>query len=187
MTVKPSFVKCPKCHATRRQGDARCWLCGDAIPSGDVVFAAVDENPYASPVAVENENLHGFSLGTMLLFVTLVCVVAGLFSIAPGLGVLAAIAVFIPFVRTALLVKARAARGRETPMTERVQLTALSAVVTLAMVALAGVVAIGVSAAAGDQLVLPVFFFGLLAAAIAVFYLFFLWARKRWRRDVGAK
>jgi drug/metabolite transporter (DMT)-like permease len=66
------------------------------------------------------------------------------------------------------------------------------------MVALAGVaamiaffvvcwVAIGVSAAAGDQLVLPVFFFGLLAAAIAVFYLFFLWARKRWRRDVGAK
>ena len=187
--------ECDMCGASLRQGVTRCWLCGRGVVTGEVT---IDQNPYASPVAVEAENLHGFSLASLLLFMTLISIVAGVFSIWPGIGVVLAIVVFIPFMRTAVLVKARSARGRATSWTDRFALAGLSAAVVLAMTVVTGVASVvaffvacwvafaasGLAGTAGEQFALPIFFGGLILSAIGLIFGLFRWARYRWRRDI---
>src|SRR5690348_6380355 len=76
--------RCHACHARLKIGDDRCWLCGattaEAFDPTVVTDPAVERPPsMGSPVA-------SFSMATMMMFVTLVAIVCGVFSLAPGVG-----------------------------------------------------------------------------------------------------
>ena len=191
-------TKCPSCGASLRPGVTRCWLCERELPSDEVLPAFDDENPYASPVAMEEESFHSFSLSTLLLLITLLAIAGGVYSIWPGVGLALAIFMLIPFMRTVLLVRARAARGKETPWPQRLALAGLSAAVILAMVGVFCTaafiaffvvcwVAVFAAQGLGEQGVLLVFFGGLATCAIGVLVGFAYLARYRWRKDVEAR
>jgi hypothetical protein len=147
---------------------------------------------------VEVESLRRFSLASLLLLITLLCVLAGVFALWPGVALLLAFFVFIPCARTVLLVEARSARGRETSWVERVRLTAISASVMFGLVVITGVAAVIAlfvacwalmfsSQFAGDRLAFPIFFGTLALGGIAVLISFGFMVARRWRQDVVAE
>lgn len=189
--------RCRNCGATLTREMPKCWLCG-RDSAGAQLLQFDDENPYASPVAVEADNPRGFSLQTLMLFVTLVSVVLGISSIWPGVGIALGVFVFIPFLRTVMLVRARAEKGRRTPWIQRLAWGATSALIILAMVALTGVAAViafffacwvAVFSTQGlDSDAATIMFFGVLAVcALGTAVGFGYWIRYRWRREIDAK
>src|SRR5687767_14329291 len=80
---------CPVCKAIVRAGADKCWLCGaDIAAARRTGRSAISD----SPGGVEIASASGFSLASLLMLMTLVCVVLGVLTIAPGLGVLVLIA-----------------------------------------------------------------------------------------------
>jgi hypothetical protein len=98
--------KVPLCHACQAQlkiGDAKCWLCG--APAVFDVNAPVATNRPADSPMTTSRGVASFSLSTLMMFVTLVAVVCGVFSIAPGVG--AALALVLMPVLTHMVIAAR--------------------------------------------------------------------------------
>jgi hypothetical protein len=137
----------------------------------------------------------GFSLASLMMFVTLICVVLGVFTIAPGLGVPLAIVAFVTWLRTVSVVKWRASTGSSLTSAEIILVFVRSVAFTLLVLALVGVAAVaafatlcfGVMSAAAPSspdftpwfvvsvIVLIAAIFGLVAASRS--------ERRRWRRD----
>src|SRR4051812_12132561 len=95
---------CPDCRAGQRADAVRCWLCGANLRA-DGETKAANTGLAASRPGVIAEQLGGFSLASLMMFVTLISVVLGVFTIAPGLGVPLAIVAFITWLRTVSVVK----------------------------------------------------------------------------------
>jgi hypothetical protein len=130
-----------------------------------------------------------------MMCVTLVCVVLGVFTIAPGLGVPLAIVAFITWLRTVSVVKSRAASGAPLTSGNIVLMFVRSVAFTLLLLMLVGVAAcaafatvcFGVISAAGGHdsvltqmlvvsaVVLIAAVFGLVVASRS--------ARRRWHND----
>src|SRR5215203_1674278 len=104
-------LSCPRCGAPVTAGLAVCWLCFAPLDSkknqGDLDQFRSGANIKSTSAAAAG----GFSLASLMMFVTLLCVVLGVFTIAPGLGVPLAVVAFITWLRTVSVVKSRAESG----------------------------------------------------------------------------
>ena len=73
-------LRCPRCDAVLRVGAERCWLCEAEMQP---VAADGAEVPPAASHAAPPERVGTYSLASLMMFVTLVAVVCGTFTIAP--------------------------------------------------------------------------------------------------------
>jgi hypothetical protein len=192
---------CPQCHAGLRADAARCWLCGANIRHDGKTEITTPVLAAPRPGAVA-ERSDGFSLASLMMFVTLVSVALGVSTIAPGVGIPLGIVLLVVWLRTAAVAQHRAVRGIVTTRAERIQLFFTSFGVTLAMIVLTcvgGAAALmaalfsicahdGVSSAsARSNADAEMILFALLALAIAVLTIWWVVrvTRRRWRRDTG--
>jgi hypothetical protein len=109
--------RCPKCRAELRAGTIRCWLCEAEVQPVAADSAAA---PPAAGQSKPAERVGTYSLASLMMFVTLVAVVCGTFTIAPGLGFLVAIVAALAFVRTVILVHRQSALAHHPSAVERV-------------------------------------------------------------------
>lgn len=137
-------IVCPECGAGSHANAKFCWLCGRVLPGSP--FA-----PGAAPAPAQARAAWQFGLSTLLLFVTLAAVLLGVFVMSPGLGVLLAVLIAPPVVRTCTLAARAEARGRPLSDAEKGRAFARSLGVTAAVlgsvvaVAVVGVVVLGIA------------------------------------------
>src|SRR3954466_7410718 len=91
---------CHACHARLKIGDDRCWLCG--APVAEAFDPTVATNPAAEQPPSMGSPVASFSMATMMMFVTLVAIVCGVFSLAPGVGVALALVLLPVLAHTAI-------------------------------------------------------------------------------------
>lgn len=192
---------CSACGAANVAEAEICWLCqrtldnasSETVPSE----ASASELPYkpfisqpAQPTALS------YSLSTLMLAMTFIAVLCGMIAIAPGLGVVLAIASLPVLVRTAGVVKKRETGGLPTPPAKRILLFVSSLVATLVTVTVVCIASIGTfcglcltigSVADFSEGAVALAFLISIPAAIAVtvglIILSRKWAKARWRRD----
>jgi hypothetical protein len=137
---------CHVCHARLRMGDKKCWLCGASVTSD--IGAVVATPPAVAPYLTKHGPVASFSMATLMMFVTLVAVVCGVFSIAPGIGVALALVLLPVLAHTAISAHREEALGHSLGPGERIVLFFGS----LGLVVVAGVaasIAFGVTCFAG--------------------------------------
>jgi hypothetical protein len=137
---------CHACHAQLKIGDDRCWLCGAAVTT-EVAAAAVTEPVAARPPSIGSP-VASFSMATLMMFVTLVAVVCGVFSIAPGVGAALALVLLPVLAHTAIAARREEATGHSLRPGERITLFFAS----LGLVVVSGVaasIAFGVTCVGG--------------------------------------
>jgi hypothetical protein len=198
---------CPQCRAKVNPDATRCWLCGaDVSESGRGAVPKL--LPADPPGILPSEAFGRFSLASLLLFVTLLCVILGVLTIAPGLGLPLGVILITVWLRTAAATRRRAARGLTVTPLDKVQLFASSFGVTVGMLGLicvAGFAAFfavcltcigtysGLQGVADESTAMLVAWavFLCLAVLILIFTFKFAipginrWLRNRWRRDIG--
>jgi hypothetical protein len=94
--------KAPHCHACKAElliGQDRCWLCGAAIGSGSE--ATPSNRPAATSFSTSGRPVR-FSLATLMMLMTLAAIVCGVYSIAPGIGMIMAL-VLLPVMTLAVI------------------------------------------------------------------------------------
>jgi hypothetical protein len=185
---------CARCGAVGRPDAARCWLCGAAFDSKDTTTATAAVERGVTP--------GGFSLASLMMFVTLLCVVLGVSTIAPGIGIPFGIIMLVAWLRTAAVARRKAAHGVAVTRLERLQLFASSLGTAIALLALTCVAGCAALVAACFVCVFTweglganepsAGAFGWIAAAIVAAGIAIpamLWIVKlidrRWRRDAG--
>jgi hypothetical protein len=100
---------CAECGARLAAEAGSCWLCGTTLPPA--------ASAAAEPVAAsERRAAYQFSLASLMLTVTLVAVLLGLFRMAAGLGITLAILVAPAWLRTCIVAARRKARGQPVPI-----------------------------------------------------------------------
>jgi hypothetical protein len=195
---KPREVQCIRCGAAVPAGLPLCWLCYAPVErnAGDSRVAQTVARTKVADSTHLGETASGFSLASLMMFVTLVCVVFGVSTIAPGVGVPLGIALLIVWIRTAAVARLRAQRGLALTRSERMQMFLSSfgvAVLLIAATYIAGwaafVAACFACAAAsgigGEGLQITAFALGAAAIAIPVLIGMAKLIRRRWRRDIG--
>jgi len=121
--------RCPQCGVEVRDDATSCWLCFTR-------FAPDTELPLVLEPAAPQEPAGGYSLSSLLMFVTLVCVILGVMTIARGLGFVLAFVAFIAWLRTVVAVKKRASAHQEVTGTDKVLLFFRSVATTVAIIGL---------------------------------------------------
>jgi hypothetical protein len=185
---------CLRCGAELRSGADYCWLCGV-----DTREASIQQQQPALPHGeAAAAPASGFSLASLMMFMTLVSVTLGMIALAPGIGVPLAVIAFFTWLRTVAVVRRRATKGAATGASERVLLFVNAFLSTIALLFLIGTV--GVAAlftavyilCALDEPTNPNNYSGLAAIAAlvtaAVIYAtvkMIQYKRRRWRRDIG--
>ncbi len=96
---------CPECGADTLPDRTHCWLCGAKLAGGSTTAAASAPAPPT------------FALTSLMLLITLVAVVLGVYTIAPGVAVLLVIAVVPALSRTFRVTRRREREG--TPLRTR--------------------------------------------------------------------
>jgi hypothetical protein len=188
MSAPGSYLSCPRCNAANRDDRLDCWLCGALLRQGKDAAVGKAHEIITAQVVPPSAHRAQFTLATMLLLITLLSVCLGLFMIAPGLGILLAIASVPAFVRTGILVSTRDAMGRPTSGPRRIWLFVGSVLTTLVMGAVVLVASIGtfcgICLASGQESTIPIA--GVVAAATTAgaIVLILLWIRARWQRHV---
>jgi hypothetical protein len=129
-------LHCPQCDAVNRATAERCWLCDGVLPVVDDIPKRTEQAP---PDPERIEPVGGFSLASLMLFMTLACVVLGVISIAPGLGVPLAIVAFFAWLRTSDVVRRRAEQGSAASATAKIELFLRSFGFIVALLALISV------------------------------------------------
>ena len=136
-------ISCPNCGARLPAGLTVCWLCFAPLESKKNQ-GVLDQ--FRSGTNIKNASAGatgGFSLASLMMFVTLLCVVLGVFTIAPGLGVPLAIVAFVTWLRTVSVVKSRAVNRLVVDVREYQFLIFVRSVAfTLLVLALVGVAAV---------------------------------------------
>jgi hypothetical protein len=127
--------RCATCRATQLPGAERCWLCGEPV-SGSAEGTATGVSPTAvqQPASVPAAS---FSLSTLMLFVTLVSVVCGVISIAPGVGIALGLILLPVLAQTAILAHREEELGHALRPGDKIMLFFGS----LGLVAIAGIAA----------------------------------------------
>ena len=129
---------CPECGATLSATSDSCWLCHSTVP---IVATVVAERA----VPWEHRAAYQFSLATMMLTITLVAVLLGVFLMSPGIGILLAVVVAPAFLRTCIVMARRKARGQPVSLADKLGSFAASFAFSLGFVVfvgLAGAVAV---------------------------------------------
>ncbi len=194
MNAPRLFNECRECGEINRRFKRRCTVCGAEL---DVALAAPDEPalPPPPPLPPTREDQD-----TVLVMIVAVAVVwIGLTLAAPGLGIFLAILSVVPFLRTLAVVRRRADHGAQTSWMTSVVMFLGSLGVTLVLLAVVLVTAVGTfcaacltgavgAAAAGGRSMEGVVAVSALISLVAVSgvtYVLIKWIRKRWQRDVG--
>jgi hypothetical protein len=131
----PKVSRCATCRAVVLAGDQQCWLCRGPLSGRAEGTVAV-----GSPTAIahsEDSRVTSFSLSTLMLFVTLISVVCGLISIAPGVGIALALILLPVLAQTAILTHREEELGHALRPGDKIMLFFGS----LGLVAIAGVAA----------------------------------------------
>src|SRR3990172_7382657 len=127
---------CPRCHASSRPGTTRCWLCLAVVEPVAIDDAAA---PPAASQTVHAERVGSYSLASLMMFMTLLCVIFGVSSLWPGVGIPLGVVVLIVWIRTSAVARRRLERGLSVSRAERTQLFLASFGATLALLAVTGV------------------------------------------------
>jgi hypothetical protein len=147
---------CPACGAAIERSWTHCWLCGNDLirtPEG-IKVAAGPRTAQSTAHSALHSHPTSFSLQSSLLVVTLVALVLGSFSIAPGLGIFLAIISVPALIRTAIVVR----RGESQGVAADAKGKAVMFAASLAVVAVAGVaasVAFGIVCTGSGLLAIP--------------------------------
>jgi len=138
--------RCPGCGALIPPEAKKCWLChgrpDDAEEASGSTFVPPDPVAATGELPVvqsEYQARFQFSLGSMMLLVTLTAVILGVFATVPGLGVALAILAAPALIRTAVLASRRQSTGH--PMEVQAKLSVF--IGTLALVAVIVAAAVG--------------------------------------------
>ena len=122
---------CMKCGATLHPAASICWLC----------FAPATETKRRAGGAASRSlepipETGRFSLASLLMFMTLACVILGVFTKWPGLGVPLAILSLVVWGRTVNIIRQRAKEGETVAPLQRVLIFLSSFAGTLTIIAL---------------------------------------------------
>jgi hypothetical protein len=118
-TVSPPTANCPECGAALAPGAKSCWLCALKAKAPD---ASTPRNPYASPAPPSEHLDRTFSLTSMFLWTTLVAVIMGVATFAPGLAVTIAILSLPAAVRTiGAVYRRKQRRGGSISASEKIE------------------------------------------------------------------
>jgi hypothetical protein len=201
------LLSCPQCGATLGSGATDCWLCHvplDRQRDSTLESAA----PMRSDTPASVAQVGNFSLASLMMFVTLLCVALGVSTIAPGIGIPLGIVFIVVWLRTTAVTRQRAARGLAVTSLEKVQLFAASLGVTVGLLSLVGVAGFaafwaacfacigtyfGLEPVAGEGFAMPVAWIvcGLVVLAVLFVALKYVmpaivrFVRRRWQRDIG--
>lgn len=111
---------CPDCGAVYPIAANYCWMCYRPLAGAQPTSqASVLDASGSTPFASVNQATQ-FGLSTILLTITLVAVLLGVSSMAPGLGVLLGLIVLPAYLRTCITASRRNLRGQ--PMSTRAKL-----------------------------------------------------------------
>ena len=194
---------CPQCKALQRTDARECWLCGATLSARQTTAAADISVAVQQPVS-------SYSLASLMLFVTLLCVALGVSTIAPGVGIPLGIVLIVVWSRTAAVTRRRAAHGLAVTPLEKIELFASSFSVTIGLLGLVGIAGfaafwavcfacigtyMGMERIVGDDLAIML---GWTVCGVAVIALLFVTIkfvlppivrliRRRWRRDIGER
>jgi hypothetical protein len=189
-------LRCAQCGATVSSSARNCWLCHTPVVSANGRQNSANAGSKPERVATASEPTGGFSLSALMMFVTLVSVVLGVSTIAPGIGIPFGVILFVVWLRTAAVAQRRRERGvmvTRGDMLEGFFRSLGMAVVLLILTCVAGCAAFfaaclacaGVYDTGGESLGWTVF--TIVAAAIAIPVLVWMGRliHRRWRRDIG--
>ncbi len=188
MSGLPSLVRCQVCSELNNPGRSICWLCEQPLEPRTV--DPVIRGPEIEPVSEEGASLFHSSL---VVAPALLLVLLGVGLVWPGLGIVLAIVLVIPFLRTAALARRRAEAGAEDAFPFLVGSFVGSTLATFVVIAVVGVVGFGTFCitcfgvgVSTNNIHLAVLGSGLLAiiVLIPVCRRLARWVRNRWRRDV---
>jgi hypothetical protein len=191
-------ANCPDCGAAIVPGAKKCWLCAlkaeSAVqPARDATSTTRDApiplNPYASPAPPSDHLSRTFSLSSMFLWTTLVAVVMGVATFAPGLAIALAILSLPAAVRTIGAVYRRKQRlGQPIPTFEKIETFLGSLSIVLAIIIGAGIAFTAVcfpiglagfdAAERGNS---SLMIFGLVAGIVSAIVVAFFLGRRLWR------
>jgi hypothetical protein len=193
---------CPQCCAELQLGVQRCWLCGaqgEALKSA----ATVAESAPGTILHTSLDPAGSYSLASLMMFVTLACVVLGVSTLAPGIGIPLGMVMLTVWLRTAAVARRRQARGQTLDHMDRAQLFVASFGVAMALIAVTCVAGCAAYLAAcfaciatyaaleplGDDAGMAVAYlvYAVVGLAIVVPTIWFVTRviRRRWRRDIG--
>ena len=122
---------CVKCGAALHPAASICWLC--FAPTAETKMRA---GSAASRSLEPIPEVSRFSLASLLMFMTLACVILGVFTKWPGLGVPLAILSLVVWGRTVNIIRQRAKKGETVAPLQRVLIFMSSFAGTLTVIAL---------------------------------------------------
>lgn len=96
--------QCPQCGA-RLSASQRCWLCQSEVPRTEAEPGNKPISPAPAIAPIQ------FGLDSILLLMTFVAVLSGLFAIAPGIAVVGAVLSLPALIRTAILARQKRVAG----------------------------------------------------------------------------
>jgi hypothetical protein len=99
----PKVMHCHACQARLHPGAEKCWLCG-ALVTADAGDSVANVSA-ALPPTTAPRPATSFSLATLMLFVTLVAIVCGVFYLAPGLGAIMGLVLLPVMTHTVISVR----------------------------------------------------------------------------------
>jgi hypothetical protein len=193
--VSTTELKCLHCGAALPSGADKCWLCfSPVVASGD----RRDSDQYGARSKQDGPivDTGGFSLATMMMLVTLIFVVIGVFTIAPGIGIPLSVVLLVVWIRTAAVARHRLERGAAVTRGEKIQLFFQSLGIAIGLIALtfvAGFAALfaacfAICASPGNSgaggAIIGVFVVPLLFLVLTIL----VWVRvirRRWQHDIG--
>jgi hypothetical protein len=187
------IAECPRCGATWRPGADKCWLC--YAPAPTATHVGLKEFATPKPVRADAASAVGssFSLASLMMAMTLVSVVFGISTFAPGVGIPLGIVLLVVWLKTAERARQRRQLGQSLTWAETIQLFFASfgvAIAMLAVVAAAGGAAFAVACFAcatafGEAQIGLIALAGGVGLLIAIPVLWNLarWIRGRWLDD----
>jgi hypothetical protein len=191
-----SDLRCAHCGAGVSSSARNCWLCHAPVAAANNQNNLANADSKLEQVAASSEPAGGFSLAALMMFVTLMCVVLGVSTIAPGIGIPFGVILLVVWLRTAAVAQRRRQRGMTVTRSDMLDAffrSAAMAVILLIVTCVAGCAAFfaaclacaGVYETGGEGLGWTVFV--IVAAAIAVPVLVWIGRliHRRWRRDIG--
>lgn len=188
MSDSYEFVSCPNCRERNPPARVRCWLCDASLEGLEPEVRA----EAGTPVAPAPEP--HFLSTSIVMTIAVLLVILGTMILVPGIGIVLACVLCVPFVRTALVSKRRAERGYEDAFPTTISMFLGSIGVTFVILTVVGVTAFGTfclacfgTYATTESIEVAVLVSGVLSLALIIplCWSCWKWARRRWKRDVG--
>ncbi len=188
MNTSREFIWCPDCREENAPYRGRCWVC-DASLEG-----VIPETREARLVSGASAARPHFLGAQIFLTIAVLLVILGTMILVPGLGILLACVLCVPFLRTAIVSKRRVERGHDDAFPTTVSLFLGSLAVTFVILTVVGVTAFGTfcvvcfgTFVATENVGLAVWVSGGCGVLVLVPLCrrFWKWVKRRWKRDIG--